>query len=63
MADTLSGGAGANDIDCVVVLLGVVHTTTGFADDELLIDVTVAFRSVFVVARTAVGLTGYIERK
>ncbi len=58
VADTLSGGAGANDIDCVVVLVGVEHTIDCFRDDELLDDVTNVFTSVFV-ARTAVGFTGY----
>lgn len=57
VVDTLGGGAGANDIGCVVVLLGVEHTIDCFRDDELLDVVTVAFRSVFV-ARTAVGFTG-----
>ena len=58
VAETLSGGAGANDIvDCVVVLLGVVQTIDCFRDDEMLDDVTDVFRSVFV-ARTAVGFTG-----
>lgn len=58
VAETLSGGAGASDIDCGVVLLGVVHTIDGFRDVELMdTDVTDVFRSVFV-ARTAVGFTG-----
>lgn len=58
VAETFCGGAGANDIDCVVVLLGVEHTIDCLRDVELLVDVTVAFESVFV-ARTAVGFTGY----
>lgn len=60
VAETLSGGAGANDIDCVVVLLGVEHTIDCFRDVELLDDVTDIFKSVFV-ARTAVGFTGCNE--
>lgn len=61
VAETFSGGAGANDIDSVVVLLGVEHTIDCFRDDELLDDVTDVFRSVFV-ARTGVGLTGYKKK-
>lgn len=57
VADTFSGGAGANDIDCVVVLLGVEHTIDCFRDDELLDDVVDVLSSV-LVARTAVGFTG-----
>lgn len=58
IAETLSGGAGANDIDCAVVLLGVVHTIDCLSDNELLDDDVDVLRSD-LVARTAVGFTGY----
>lgn len=57
IADAFSGGAGASECGCNGFLLGVEHTIDLFNDVELIVDVE-EFRSD-LLARTAVGLTGY----